>query len=168
MKTNYIVSAIVILVVILIGAGIYSVYKNRRSDTLDTSPLPIPSSLEGFNASPSATPVVLAPDSQPAAGASDRQKTPELTIIEPQIGEILTFPFVVRGYQFKASGNVDVAIYDDYGYKLVATKVVCNPTLDADTCQFYKLFDIEKPQTKSGSIEIISGPYADKISVNFH
>jgi len=167
MKANYIVGTIVLIVLIVIGAGIYSVYKNRQSDILDVSPLPIPTPQEGFNATPSATPIVFAPNSQPVSGESDNSNN-KLQIMEPGDGEYLTIPFRVRGYLDSSDTDVKVSILAKSGEKVSERLVPCKTTLDSSVCEFSTVFENINLDVKNGSIEANFGDFSDSVSVTFN
>lgn len=166
MKTNYIVAAITLTILLLVGAVTYNVYKNRSSDTIDIDELPIPSPQEGF-ASPSSTPSSLGINSQPAAGESDNSEG-DLQIMEPGKGEYLTNPFRVRGYMNKSASEVQISVRSANGEKIAEKTVPCNTTLDPDTCEFSVLFEDINPGAKSGKIEAVTAGISDAVSVNFN
>lgn len=166
MKANYIVATVVLILLIAIGAGIYAVYKNRNeADTIDVSPLPVSSPLEGFNAT--ATPASLGVNSQPISGESGNIGD-NLQVVEPANGEYLTNPFRVRGYLKKSSADVQIAFYSENGEKIAESTVPCETTLDRETCEFSILFENINAQVKSGKVEAVSDNFSDTVSVNFN
>ncbi|GEM_PF-4561924 len=170
MKTNYVVSVIVLIVVLLIGAFFYTLYKNRSDNNLDVSPPPLSSPTEGFNTTsptPSAKSTVTTPVTQPASGESEAQiNAVGISIFEPKNQGAITFPFKVAGYgNMLESETVTLKLTDASGLVIFQTNTACK---GESICEFSVLFDITKPQDSYGILEASSGSFSTSIKVNFN
>lgn len=148
----------IIIVAILVGVGIYTIYKSQ-TDTIDIEKAQETPSTGFGETTPSSSPNVMSantPQNQPATGPEDELeiKNIGIKVNNPKVGQKISTPVKVTGTANVTSQNVIIKVLDQNGKVLgQGTAQAC---VGLDACTFEASITFDNNMNSSGFIETYS------------
>lgn len=169
MRGNLIV-AIIVIVIIILGASIaYFVYQ-RQIGTQNQFPSPAPSPISNFPSDSSDEELAegVVPSIQPESGTNTNNVNLGINVTSPQNQAVISSPVTVKGFANVEDESLSIEVKDSYGNILgEGTATAC---FDTNLCPFEASVVFNQSSTDEGTVEVSSpqsSDYLQAISIRF-